>query len=252
MANSVEEKFKRELSDLGRVTLNTLFPKDIEYYALSLELCDSMGRVVDFFSWPILPEQIYDTHKEITNVGRTFGGVNVLLNQTFQPRSLFIKGTFGQRFKILVNGQSFEFAGIHLGLKQGKFDISGPKLDTVIPQFSSFAKTGYGCIKVLEAMKEKSKKLDDFGKPFSLYLYNPILGNNYQVVIDSFVHGQDNQQNNMIPYYILQITAIAPLDSVFSRLKNIRSSIKNVTFSKLQKKASSLAAPITKALDSLI
>jgi hypothetical protein len=253
MRENFEQKYVEQVNNLGRAALHALFPKDFEYYALSLELCDSSGAVVDFFSWPIMPQELYEAHKEITKVSKTMGGVSVGFNATFNPRPITIKGDFGTRFKVLLGGQNFEFGGIHIGLKQGKFSVSGPNLlQNSYPQFSSFAKTGYGCIKVVEAIKEKSKQLDSYGKPFSLYLYNPVLGNNYQVVFDSFTHGQDKANHNMLPYYEIQMTAVAPLDSVFSRLKNLKSSVKNVSFSALQKRATQLAGPVTKALSKVI
>jgi hypothetical protein len=252
-AVNVDKNFNQLLEDLGRPVLNAIFPKEIEYYSIFLELVNSKGELVDFFTWPINPDSLSETHKELTTIRKTMGGVSVLKNPTFTPRMISLRGDFGQRFKVLLNNQNFEFAGIQLSLKEGKFNISAPgDLETNYPQFSSFAKNGYGCIKVLEAMKEKSKKLDQYNKPFSLYFYNPILGNNYQVEFDTFVHSQDSTRYNMLPSYSMQLTAIAPLDMLFNRSQNIQSNIKNVAFSVLQKKTNALASPIRKALDSIV
>lgn len=240
---ATEASFRSKLNQLGRATLHALFPKDIEYYFLALELVDSQGTTVDYFSWPVLPEEINETQNELTSVRKTMGGVNVQKNPTFNPRQISIRGNFGRRFKLLLGGKPIEFAGIGLSIKNGKFDIKGPNLlDNNVPQFSSFVKNGYGCIKLLEAMKEKSKKLDADQKPHALYLYNPILGNNYQVEFNSFNQMQDKDSHNMIPAYSFQLTAVAPLDSVLSRKVNLKSVVKNLSLANLQKTANSVAS----------
>lgn len=240
-----EASFRSKLAQIGRAGLHALFPKDVEYYFLALELVDSQGFTVDYFAWPVLPDEIRETHNEITSVRKTMGGVHVLKNPTFNPRNIIIKGDFGRRFKLLLGGKTIEFAGFSLSMNNGRFSIDPPNLlENNIPQLSSFAKNGYGCIKILEAMKEKSKKLDNDLKPFSLYLYNPILGNNYQVEFISFSHMQDENEYNMRPAYNMQLTAVAPLDSVLSRKANLRSVVKNLSLSNLQKTANSIASGI--------
>ncbi len=239
----VEEKYKRQRAQLGEAALHALYPKDFAFYFLALQLVDSQNNTIDYFAWPVLPDEIRETHTELTRINKTMAGVNVLKNPTFNPRQISIRGNFGRKFKILIGGQSIEFAGFNLSIKNGKFNISNNNiLDGVVPQFSSFAKNGYGCIKLLEAIKEKSKKLDGNQKPYSLFLYNPILGNNYQVEFNSFSHFQDKDQHNMVPGYSIQLTAIAPLDSVLSRINNIKSAIKNLTLVGLQKLANQVAS----------
>ncbi len=197
---------------------------------------------MDFFSWPILPDEIRENHQEITKVRKTIGGIYVLKNSTFTPRQISMRGNFGRRFKILLNGNQVTLAGFSLSQQNGKFNISAPNfLGQNITQFSSFAKTGYGCIKVIESIKEKSKKIDEYGKPYSLYFYNPILGNNYQVEVDIFSHMQDKDQHNMLPAYSLQMTAVAQLDTIVGRT-NIKSALKNLGMGTLQKKANSIAS----------
>ncbi len=241
---SVEQEFVSQQKRIGRAALSALFPKDIESYFLALELIDgTTGDTVDYFAWPVLPDEIKETHQEITTVRKTIGGVYVLKNSTFTPRSISLSGTFGRRFKILINSNQLTFAGFSLSRQNGVFSITPPNiLGQDVPQFSSFAKNGYGCIKVLESMKEKSKQLNLSGKPYALYFYNPILGNNYQVEINTFMHMQDKDQHNMVPAYSLQMTAVAPLDSVVSILGNIVSAGRNLTMSALQRGANNVAA----------
>lgn len=239
---AVEQRFKNAVTTLGRAALSALYPKDFEAYLLAIELVNSQGVTVDYFAWPILPEEIRETDSTITNVRKTLSGVNVLKNPTFNPRSISIRGDFGRRFKLLLGGQNVVFAGFGFSMQSGKFSVSSPKfLQNPVPQFSSFAKTGYGCVKLLEGIKEKSKTLDEDGKPYIVYLYNPILGNNYQVEFVSFTQAQDKGHYNMFPMYNIQLTAIAPLDAVLSRGQNLKSAIKNLKVNLLQKAANSIA-----------
>lgn len=242
-AKSVEQKYKDLIANVGKGAAHALFPADIESYMLAIELVSSRGVTIDYFAWPILPDEIRETDTTLTNVRKTMSAVNVQKNPTFNPRQISIRGDFGRNFKMLVGGQSITFAGFGLSLKNGKFKLSTPNLlQNPIPEFSSVAKSGYGCVKLLEAIKEKSKQLDEDGKPYSLYLYNPILGNNYQVEFVSFSQSQDKNHYNMFPSYTIQLIAIAPLNSVLSRLKNIKSAIKNLTINGLQKTANSIAS----------
>jgi len=246
---SVELDYRNKVGQIGRAALHALFPNDIEYYFLAIELVDSNGNSVDYFAWPILPDEIRQTDQEITRVGKTIGGVSVLKNTTFVPKMISMRGDFGRRFKIILGGNPLEFGGFRLSQQSGKFSITPPNfLQNPIPQFSSFAKNGYGCIKVLQSIKDKSKQLDENGKPFSVYLYNPILGNNYQVEFTNFTHMQDKNNYNMIPAYSMQLTAVAPLDSVLSRVANLTSTVKNLAISNLQKGANRVASNLRATL----
>jgi hypothetical protein len=240
---SVENQFKDLVVNTGKAAMHALFPKDFAYYYLALELVDSQGNTVDYFGWPILPDSIKEIHQEITSIRKTIGGVSVTKNPTFTPRQIVLNGNFGRNFKLLLGQQTVEFAGFGFSMQNGKFQATSPGLfgDTV-PQFSSIAKTGYGCIKLLEGIKEKSKQVDAYGKPHSLYMYNPILGNNYQVEVNSFSHMQDKDQFNMIPAYAMMLTAVAPLDSILGRIGSVVNTFKKLSLGNLQKTANSVAS----------
>lgn len=245
---AVKSSYRDALVNVGKAGLNVLFPNDINLYFLAMELVDSRGVTVNYLAWPILPEEIKETHMEITTIRKTISSVNVLKNPTFAPRQISIKGNFGRNFKILLN-RGIEFAGF--GISNGSFTSTNLLNGNEIAQFSSFAKTGYGCIKIIEAMKEGSKKLDAYNKPHSLYLYNPILGNNYQVEFStggSFSHTQNNKQNNMIPAYDIQLTAVALLNGLFDRVANVDSALKNLSIGVLQKGANTIASSIRSAI----
>lgn len=242
---SVEARFRELSVQVGKQTLSALFPKEIEYYFLAMELVDSQNTTVEYFSFPILPEQLSETVNEITKVSKTIGGVSVITNTSFTPTQISLKGNFGRKFKVLLGRKNVEFAGFGFSIRDRKF--IKPNFSVERPQFSSFAKTGYGCIKILESIKDKSKQLDSYQKPHSLYFYNPVLGNNYQVTIENFTHSQDIGRN-MIPNYSLQLKSVASLDSVIGTGQAIKSALKNLAISSLQKQAGMLASTIRRAL----
>lgn len=244
-AQAVEKRYKEVVQGVGKSAMHALYPKDFPAYFCALELVNSEGFTIDYFAWPILPDEIRETDNTITNVRKTMSAVNVQKNPTFNPRQISLKGDFGRKFKLLLNGQDIVFAGFGLSTQNGKFKISPPNfLENPITQFSNVVKTGYGCVKLLEAMKDKSKGTEPNGKPYSLYFYNPILGNNYQVEFVSFSQHQDKDRYNMILAYQMQLIAIAPLDSVLSRTKNFKSALKNLTINGLQKTANTIASDL--------
>lgn len=238
-AKAAQQKSVDLLKNIGKGALHALYPNEFPAYFLALELTTSQGKTEEYFAFPILPDEIRETDNTITNVRKTMSSVNVQKNPTFNPRQISIKGDFGRNFKLLLNGKDITFAGFSFSSTTG---FSASKFLKESVEFSSFAKSGYGCVKVLEKIKEKSKQLDKDDKPYSLYLYNPILGNNYQVEFVSFSQSQDKNKYNMFPSYTIQLIAIASLDSVLSRLKNIKSAIKNLTVNGLQKAANSIAS----------
>lgn len=248
---AIRKQFEGQLKRLGKAGMSALFPKDFNYYSIALELVDGRGRTVDYFLFPINPDDISETNREITRVRKTITGVSTLKNPTFNPVLISIQGDFGKRFKIILNGGPIEFAGISISRGQNLVDAfvgSVKKLATAVPQFSTFAKTGYGCIKVLESIKEKSKQIDPLnGRPYSLYLYNSITGNNYMVEFVEFRHNQ-NVSRNMIPRYSMQLIAVAPLDSLLARVTNLKSLLKNITISFLQKRSTAIANNIRKLI----
>lgn len=245
--DSVIGKFEAAKKSMGKAGLNALFPNDFEYYLFALELVNSIGVPVDYFAFPILPESIQEEHNELTNVKKTMGGTVVLKTSTFTPRDLILSGNFGRTFKVLINDTRLSVAGFSLSMRNGVFTIPSPKeLVKKALEFSSFAKTGYGCVKAIEAIKEKSKQLDTYNKPHVLYCYNPILGNNYQVEVMSFSHSQDDKQSNQIPRYNLRLKAVAPLDSLLGF--DAFSLEKNLSLNLIQQGANSLAGSIRKSI----
>lgn len=243
----VNDRYRALLNSIGKASLNSLFPEEFEYYLVALELVDSRGNTVDYFLFPVLPTSIAHSEREITNIKKTAGGVSVFRNSSFVPKRITMTGDFGRKFKILVNKDRVSFAGFQFSVQNGNFNIAGPnKLGLQKPAFSSFAKTGFGCVKVLEGIKTKSKQLDQYGKPHRLFLYLPITGHNYIVEFTDMVHSQNTDSNNMLPKYDITFDAVAPLDRLGEA--NALDLVKNTGFNAIQKGLNGLVSNVRRSI----
>lgn len=206
-----EEKQRRNnlLRSVGRRGLQAIFPNDFEVYFTALELVDSNDKIVEYFAFPLNPNQINESEAQITKVQKTNAGITTFSTSTFVPVNININGNFGRRFKALYQPKQNAtiFSGVNY-TEEVTARIGG--LD-----FNSFIKTGYGCIKLLDKIAKLSNQLDDRGNPMKLFFYNLSLGNAYIVNIDSISFTQ-SMESNMIWNYNLSMTAVAPLSQVKS------------------------------------
>jgi hypothetical protein len=211
--NPQKTKYTELLNAVGRNAIHTLFPNDFEAYFVSLELVDSNNNTESFFTFPIQPSQISETNMSITNIKKTSGGIVAISTDTFIPKDIEIKGDFGRQLRFAL-GASLIAGSSVLFNKEKNSSLTLKKA-----AFSNSVKTGYGSLKALEAILNDAEQLDSFEKPKKLYLYNPILGNNYLVKKKLFSHSQ-NISTNMIPQYNLQLTAVAPMESAIDSLRD--------------------------------
>lgn len=202
----MEGKERRDdiIRTIGKAGLSALFPNDFEYYALTLELVDSMDRTVRYLTFPISPDSMTYDNVQVASVKKTMGGVSSLDNETFTPKNINIAGTFGRNFKLLISPPRLPNPNIPLKPGLGKIDIP----------FSPLLKTGYGTMKYLEKMINESSQLDQLNQPYRLYLYNPALGQSFWVKAMRHTITQDKSQNNMMWKYDIQLTALSTLDAV--------------------------------------
>lgn len=211
------QRYLAELQQLGKKGINAAFPNDFEYYFMAFELVNSDDETVDYFAFPILPQNFNETKTEIKNIKKSAGGITVLKTSTFVPRQITMEGDFGRKFKILQGENVSDlFSAISFSLKNGVF--SKESLSNIVTTIKSSVfepgvKTGYGCIKILEAIVDKANGLDNKNNPYRLYFYNHALGNNYLVEPTSISFSQD-EQKTQIWSYSLQMTAIARLEDL--------------------------------------
>lgn len=204
------------ISQGSTAVLNALFPKEFDLYLLSLELVeiDSSGneRQVDYFTFPINPESLSKREIYVKNVERTLNSVVVTRLPGFIPQEIIIKGNFGRDFKILDRQR----------LKTDCTEVNDFASLYTNSEVSTYIKSGYGSLKVLQEICYNSNSLKPLRK---LYLHNFMLGEDHQVeVIDLQV--DMNKQSNMIWAYTLRLKTVAPQRvSIENKIKKSLASI---------------------------
>lgn len=199
----------------GRATVNAFFPNEVEVYIVGFELVDSLGRVIEYFIFPINPSSISELKPSGANIKKTAGGVTVLNTLTFIPTDITLAGDFGRQFKFVLGQELLSFSAL-------LFSTSGGIFKSIVEQtennfkngiLSRSIKTGYGCIKIVEAILKKAQSLDANGQPYSLYFYNLALGNNYLVKPISATYSM-SEDRNMIWKYNISLKSLAPLEDI--------------------------------------
>jgi len=222
---TVQDRYRELLTSVGRAGLHYLFPRDFEYYICSLELTKVSSNneeiTTDFFVFPVMPEQINYVSPKITTIKKSAGGITSLKTTTFVPKEYVINGNFGRKFKFLlgnveVEGGAFSFQ-FPFDLRFGSFDIK--------------IKTGYGAIKVLEHLYEKSSNLSKEGWPYKVYFYNPALGHSYLVELTNLRLNQ-SKDLNMIWSYTLNMSVVSP---IYDRKIMKKSLLKTLLFDNISK-----------------
>lgn len=198
-------KFAGLKASVGKKAISALYPNDFELYITSFELVNSDKETEAYFIFPVQPFSINEQNKPIQNIKKTAGGMTVLSSQTFSPTNTTIQGNFGRKFKFLLGTNLINFSAFLL-----KPFVTKPQF---AQEFDPSIKTGYGCIKVLESIINKSNSLDSKNKPYALYFYNLALGHNYLVKVTSFDFYQ-NQENNMIWHYNMSIKSLIPVEQI--------------------------------------
>jgi hypothetical protein len=235
--SAITSKFKQEAQELGRIALSTKYPNEFEVYMMSLELADSDGKTLDFFSFPVMPSQITKPDNKRVKTKTSASGVTQLMSDAFSPSEISIKGDFGRSFKILLKPNLGEVEGY-------AFKGFWKDLKITTPKFSAGIKTGFGCIKELQSFLDRANTLDSKGKPNRLYLYNMALNESYLVAPtpQGFIMTQ-SYDKNMIWTYSLTLTILAPLDKI-QTIDKANSSKKLLESNMVQNFANRLASEI--------
>jgi hypothetical protein len=227
ITKNIEDKYRRLAQSVGRSFVNQAFPNDFEVYLMSFELLDSNNTTIEYFLFPVMPEEISESKKTLTTIKKTSSGVNSMFNPTFTPIDIKISGNFGRQFKMMLNNDIVALSGVF-----GKLINKGSVLSFKVPEFDISVKTGYGVTKKLQSLIDKSFSLDDNGRPHKLLFYNYALNTSYMVEIEAVSFRQD-MPTNMIWQYSIEMTALAPTEYIFEKYKN--SLNKAMSFSALSK-----------------
>lgn len=212
--NSVIEKYYDMFQTMGAQALNALFPKDFELYMMSLELTDSDGNLIDYLSFPVLPSNFSQTENKRVNVKKTLNGVSIISSKSFVPKQVTMSGDFGKTFRFL-SAPEISFTGLAFSTKSGVYTSldTNPRTPKInFPAFNPSIKTGYGVIKLLQAIIEKSTSLDRKGKPFRLFFHNPTMGESHLAIpAPNAITITNSVDKNMIPSYSMNLILIMPL-----------------------------------------
>lgn len=184
--------------------LHVLFPNDFEFYTIAFELLNSKGVPTDRFILPVMPNNIEIMSRKITNVRKTAQGVSVLSNNSFVPIDIKISGSFGRKFKMMVG--SYEMPDLDYLATHG--------IPTSIP-FLGTVKTGYGAVKMLERLYNKSTRAKN-GNTNRCIFYNLSYNQMYSVKILNFQVSQSTSEN-MIWNYSMTMQAVSPSGNVFKK-----------------------------------
>jgi hypothetical protein len=247
-----QRAFFGALGTLGKSALTALYPRDFESYLCALELTTFEGDTIDFFSFPVIPQNISKNENEKTSIYPTLAGTTIINTDSFVPKDLTISGNFGRSFKIMIGnlGQQFiRFRGLNFSQNKGVYfsDETNAFLAKKIPDFNIAVKTGYGCIKIMQSIIDKAKSHDN-GKPFRLYFYNATLGENYLVVpTKTPLTLSQSEAQNMIWGYTLNLSIIAPLDRIVFETGQVKKSLtKFLTQAAIQSSVNNVASTVTK------
>ena len=245
------------ISTVGSAALSTLFPNDFEYYAVSLELCDADGFMIDSFLFPVMPKGISKTETTRTNIKKTYNGTTVLQSKTFVPCDISIKGNFGRAFKIMIDaGTTSFFRGLKYSRSAGIWttrDLDASRLGeptSSATTFNPIIKTGFGCLQILRSIINKASGTDDKGRPFKLFLYMPALSEAYLVAPTPapLTLTMDDGATNMIWQYQLNLVAIAPVSGNLSQGKIGSSCVNLLALSAIQKGMTSFVSTLSHLL----
>ena len=214
-AEKIRETWKKKGIALGQTAasllMSSLYPVDFEAYMVAFELCDSKGKTLDFFTFPIMPNELSIEETLPTRVENTFGGVNAISSNVYVPKKISLRGNFGRQFRLIMRG----FRTFDLPLFQIKGPIQERDYGEGGKQFKpkeilNTLKTGYGCFKVLQSIINRSVEVDKHGNCNKLYMYNLAYGESYLVKAKSF-RGSQSLGLNGIWSYDLSLESICPL-----------------------------------------
>lgn len=191
---------------VGKAALHAVMPDDIEYYLCSLELVNCKDERVGFLSFSVMPEQINENHTPIQTMVKTNNAVVTNFNSSFAPIDISISGTFGRKFRLLLDYKDPKDV-----LTPGGASMQSISLDFgTIAGVSSGVKSGYGMTKILEHILRGANNVDVNGKPYYLKFCNYSLNTAYIVDVVNFSFSQ-SMANNCMWNYSFTLRAVADL-----------------------------------------
>ncbi len=240
----IAKNFLQQQLQFGGAALNSLYPNDIEYYMLALELTTAQDATIDYFVFPVMPENIVRPMFKRINTKQSINSITTITSDSFTPFDLQIKGNFGRSFRIMLNSEPIIFTALRYSVSNGVYSKESMFSDTKEPKtsYNVSVKNGYGASKILNAIIDKSDGRDEQGA-FKLYLYNPAFGESYLVMpTNNPLTWQQGVGKNMIWEYTLNLKVV----SLLSGLKDNSDIQKKATyinsFHQVEKRMNGLAS----------
>lgn len=238
MANLDLNRYKEFLTTVGRAGLNSLFPKEFEFYAFAFEIVDSKGKSIAYLMFPINPDSLSININNPISVSSTSAGVESLINPNFVPFDVTASGSFGRSLRVVTQGDNILTGGafgvrlsnelITSKIKAVKDIIGGGEAT-----FSELVKTGYGVCKILEAIFALGCSVDENSVPYTMIMYNLSFNHNYVVEPMSISFPQDISANNGFWRYNFSLKCVAPLYALQTKDDAKKISAKKVLKSKV-------------------
>lgn len=212
---SIRKKAQDAIITNGRALVHAKNPDDFEYYAISFELVDSEFNSLRIFHMPVLPTAISIGRTSPLNIKKTGWGYFTQYSDAFQARQISIQGTFGRKFRLIVNKE---------------------ESDKKLKDYDLNIKTGYGVTKVLEEMllqsQQASKKnTNDLGNSVIeenhkfLIMYNLTFNQQFVVEVMNKSFTQ-SVENNMMWNYQIELRAVGDVRNLIGY--DLDKSLKNL------------------------
>ena len=221
-------EFKQQVSKMiqttGRALLSIKYPRDIESYFITLEVCKGdTDETISFFTFPINPNSFQKKEPGQHNIKKTFGGVVVNDSNDFIPHEISLRGNFGRSFKLLTGDYTTDLFGIGgKSVTEKSTDIVDESSDLTVvvnKTLHSFIKSGFGCLKQLQLICYLSRQGVEV--PNKLYFHNYMLGESYLAKVRNLTIDQSLEMN-MIYNYNLQLDLIAPSNFIRDNEKSFK------------------------------
>lgn len=200
---------------VGKAAIHCIMPDDIEYYLCSLELVDYKDNRIGFLSFTVMPEQIVESYTPIQTMIKTQRANVTTFNDSFQPVDISIAGTFGRKFRLLLNYKDpYKSDALNTF---GKSKIISLNFGEILGAEVG-VKSGYGMTKILEHILRAANMTDYNGKPFYLKFCNYSLNTAYICDVVNFNLNQ-SMANNCMWNYSFTLRAVSDIRG-YKKLKN--------------------------------
>lgn len=245
---TVETDMLNQIKQIGKDGFHSKYKNEFELYICSFELVDSNDESVQLFVFPVMPNSIGIADHSPVSVTKTGSGMVNLINTSSNPKHIDLSGDFGRHLKIVVNNKTKDASSVNI-------DSSSRAATENQNEFDPIIKTGYGAIKIMEKMIDKSFTLDKYGNPYRLFFFNYSFNSHFMVEVMS-KRFEQNIQKNMIWSYSIELLATAPASLVRANYNDTLGKIikymsinRQSDFQRMNREAVELSTPRSKRKD---